>query len=171
MSVDGRFKDISGCVDTHGVDFNGANAQATIEVETIYTGNENRDKHLKSSDFFTVESFPEMLFKSVTFTGSSEKDYAIDGQLCIRGNTNPIKLNAEFESQKELSGGRTRVVFNVSGTLDRFDYGLRWNGTDELDRALVGNEIDVAVKLVLIKTSGMAFHGHAGVDLARTDIP
>ena len=149
--VDGNFKVFNGSFTTEGTDFTNAKALFTIDANSINTENEDRDAHLKSEDFFFTEKYPEISFTSTSFTKTGENTYQLKGDLTMRGVTKPVTLNATFGGTIEDPWGGTRAGMKVTGTLNRMDYGIAFNGKTKHGALMVGNTIDIEVKLELIK--------------------
>jgi polyisoprenoid-binding protein YceI len=152
--VSGRFRSFTGSVDCPDDDFERAVIEATIAAESIYTGHEDRDRHLKSDDFLDAGRFPEIRFASRSVRRTGEESFEIIGELTIRGVTREIVLDATSMGRRETTRG-ARLDFHAHGTLDRRDFGLRWNKIWD-GKALLGEkvEIDLNVALVEIATAG-----------------
>ncbi len=151
FKVEGRFKKFEGTVITQGDDFANAKIEGKIQANSVYTGNEDRDKDLLGEDFFYTSKYPEFIFKSKSAEKTGENSYKFTGDLTIRGITKPIVLNATLESKKKLPNGKTRVYLSVTGTLNRLDYGLKWNDIIESGKAIVGDEVTIKMKIALMK--------------------
>ena len=151
FEVEGRFKRFYGKVITKNQDFSIVQIESYIPVKSIYTGNEDRDAHLQQEDFFYGDEFPEISFKSNSITTTGEKTFKIKGYLTMRGVTKPIELEAEYGGQKVISNGDTCADFTVSGVLNRSDYGLKWNSLTEAGGALVGETVEITLKVRLVK--------------------
>lgn len=151
FKVEGRFKKFEGTVVTQGEDFATAKIDAKIQANSIYTGNQDRDKDLIGEDFFYTSKFPEILFKSKSSVKTSENTYDFKGDLTMRGVTKPIVLKAKYKSQQKLPNGKTRVDLSVTGSLNRLDYGLKWNEIIESGKAIVGDEVDIKMNIALLK--------------------
>ena len=149
--VKGKFRKFEGKVVTPDENFANAHIEATIRVNSIYTGNRDRDRHLLGEDFFCADEFPEIIFKSKSTVKTGENTYKITGDLTIRGITKPIELKAKYGGQKKLSSGQARVDFKATGSLNRFDYGLRWNEVMETGKAVVGKTVEITLKIALLK--------------------
>jgi polyisoprenoid-binding protein YceI len=121
-------------------------ANATIAVESIDTDNEKRDGHLKSEDFFHASEYPEITFSSTKVMGSK-----LHGNLTIRGVTRPVVLDLELKGPvKHPFNGKTVYGLNLSGTIDRTDFGLTWNKALESGGVVVGDEVDLTISIELI---------------------
>lgn len=144
--VDGEFKDFNATVVSHSDDFNGADVKFTAKVASIDTDNQRRDGHLQSDDFFNAEKFPEL-----TFSGKIEKqgnDYFLVGDLTIRDVAKPIRFDVTYNGTIDLQNGR-KAGFKISGAVDRFDYGLKWDRTIETGGLVVGREIQITCNVEL----------------------
>jgi len=149
--VEGRFKKFEGTVVTQGEDFATAKIDGKIQANSVYTGNQDRDKDLAGEDFFYTSKFPEILFKSKSSVKTGDNTYDFIGDLTIRGVTKPIVLKAKYKSQQKLSNGMTRVNLFVTGSLNRLEYGLKWNDIIESGKAIVGDEVDIKMNIALLK--------------------
>ena len=151
--VDGRFEKFDGTIvtgDSRSEDFSGARITASIQAKSVYTGHRDRDNGLRGKDFFWISEYPEIRFESDAVTRTGERTYRIDGQLTIRGVSRNIELQAVYGGRRVTSLGTTRADFHVSGSLNRFDYGLRWNELLETGRALVGATVELALDMAIV---------------------
>jgi polyisoprenoid-binding protein YceI len=139
-SVTGSFTDFDVSFAGTKPDYTDANLAATIKVASINTNNERRDAHLKSPDFFDANKYPEITFKSTSFTKTGENTYAIAGNLTMKGVTRPIVFNAIYKGETS-AWGKTIVVFTASGEVNRFDFGLQWDKTIESGNLIVGEKV------------------------------
>jgi polyisoprenoid-binding protein YceI len=123
----------------------------TVEVKTasVNTEQEKRDAHLRSPDFFDVEKFPAMTFKS-TKVDANGKDLALSGDLTIKGVTKPVVLKGTFNGKVTDPWGKERLGFEVSTTIDRRDFGLVWNKLVE-GSSLVGDEVTIDIAIEAVK--------------------
>ena len=151
FEVEGKFKKVYGKVITQNQDFSIVRIESYIPVNSIYTGNQDRDAHLLEEDFFYVDQFPEISFKSYSITKTGEQTFKIKGHLTIRGVTKLIELEAECGGKKVISNGTICADFTASGMLSRFDYGLKWNSFTEAGGALVGENVEIILKIRLVK--------------------
>jgi polyisoprenoid-binding protein YceI len=155
--VEGSFRRFSGSV-TQDLenggdpeDFSGARIHATIPVKSIYTGHRDRDRSLQEEDFFWAGRHPAILFESRSVTRTGAKTYRVVGDLTIRGVQRRIELEAEYLGQSSLPSGELRADFELSGSVNRYDYGLRWNEVLETGGALVGAEVEIRLKIAVIR--------------------
>ncbi|MEO1049016.1 MAG: YceI family protein [Bacteroidota bacterium] len=147
--VEGNFKVYSGSVNANGNDFSNAKVDFSVDVNSIDTDNEMRDKHLKSDDFFNAAKFPTMKFKSTSFKKGKGNKYTLAGDLTIRDVTKSVKFDVTYGGTAKDGYGNTKAGFKASTTINRFDYGLKWNALTEAGGATVGKEVDIDLKLEL----------------------
>jgi len=142
-TVTGKFKNFTGKVETENNDFTNAQIQFTADVNSIDTGAEARDNHLKSGDFFDAENHPELSFVSTGFEKRSDA-YVLNGDLTIRGITKPVSLDVEFLGvEKDPFYGKTKAGFELNGKIHRKDFGLQWDVLTETGGAVVSNEVKI----------------------------
>ena len=144
--VDGNFNDFTGTVVTQGDDFDGAEIEFTIEVASIDTGNERRDNHLKSDDFFNAEKFPQIKFKGKLVKEGS--DFFLVGNFTMRDVTKEVKFKTRYNGTID-SGRAKKAGFKITGTVNRFDYGLKWDRTIEAGGLVVGEEVEITCNVEL----------------------
>lgn len=150
--VTGQFKNYDGTVETSKDDFTDAKINFTIDVNSINTDNEQRDTHLKSDDFFNAEKFPKITFVSKSFKKVNNKKYKLVGDLTIRNITKQVELDVTYNGTVKDPWGNTRAGFKVSGQVNRFDYGLKWNALLELGGAVVGETVDIIIDVEIVKS-------------------
>ena len=150
-NVSGSFEKFDASVETDGDNFEDAKIQFTGEAGSLITGNADRDKHLLSPDFFDVEKYPNLTFKSTSFKQKSGDEYELKGDLTINGVTKPVKLDVEFGGTAKDPWGNTKAGFSVTGKLNRKDWGLNWNAALETGGVLVGEEVKLAIELQFVK--------------------
>jgi polyisoprenoid-binding protein YceI len=145
--VEGSFKKFNGVITSSKPDFTDAAINFNIDVNSINTDNDMRDKHLKGDDFFNAEQFPNMTFKSTSFKKVSGNKYALLGNLTIRNVTKPVKFNVTYGGTAKDGYGNTKAGFKATTTINRFDYNLKWNALTEAGGATVGKDIAIDLKL------------------------
>ena len=143
--VDGAFKTFSGVMTASKPDFTDAQIDITVDIASINTDNEMRDKHLKSDDFFNAEKFPKMTFKSVSMKKLTGNKYELTGDLTIRDITKRVKFAVTYGGSVKDPWGNTKAGFKATATINRFDYGLKWNSLVETGGAMVGAEITINI--------------------------
>ncbi|RKX38743.1 MAG: polyisoprenoid-binding protein [Verrucomicrobia bacterium] len=149
--VDGKFNDFTGSVTSHSDDFAGSEVSFTAQIASIDTDSERRDGHLKSDDFFNAEAYPEL-----KMTGKIEKSgdkYTLVGEFTIRDVTKPIVFDVEYFGQ--ISGKRGKKAgFKITGTIDRFDYNLKWDNALQDGGLVVSKEIGITCNVELNEVTG-----------------
>ena len=149
-NVKGNFSAFEVNALTDGDDFSHAEINVSINTSSISTGVADRDAHLKSPDFFDSANFETMTFVSKSLTGSGD-DYKLDGDLTIRGITNPVSLNVEFGGLMTDPWGNVKAGFNVDGKINRKDWGLTWNAALKAGGVLVAEEVRINAEIELLK--------------------
>ena len=132
-------------------DLSSLQAEATIEAASLYTGEAERDDHLRSADFFHVEQYPNLTFKTTGVENIDGSRFTLNGDLTIRGVTKPVALDAEYVGTAVDPWGNERVGFTAEGTIDRKEYGLTWNKALEAGGFLVGDEVTLVLDVQAIK--------------------
>lgn len=150
-NVTGSFGNISGAAETEGEDFSTAKISFAAQTGTVNTGNEQRDGHLKSPEFFDAEKFPEMKFESTKIEKQSSDEYVLHGNLTIKDVTKPVKLNVEYSGLQKDPWGNTKAGFSINGKINRTDWGLTWNAALETGGVLVSEEIKIHSEVQLAK--------------------
>jgi polyisoprenoid-binding protein YceI len=151
-NVSGAFGDFSVEINTDDNDFSTANISFAADVNTINTGNVDRDNHLKSQDFFHAEAFPEITFRSTKFEKKNDDKYELAGTLTIKDITKTVKFDVEFGGIGKDPWGNEKAGFTLTGKIRRTDFGLNWNAALETGGVLVGEEVKLFGEIQLIKT-------------------
>jgi polyisoprenoid-binding protein YceI len=149
-NVSGKFKSFEGTVESDKDDFTDAKINFSAAIDSIDTGVEQRDGHLKSPDFFDAANHPKLTFVSTGVTKKGD-DYKVTGNLTIRGTTKPIELAVEYGGQQKDFYGNTVAGFEVSGKIDRQEFGLTWSAVTETGGIVAGNEVKILVHVELHK--------------------
>jgi len=150
-TVTGSFKAFEGTVETSNDDFTDADINFSLDVNSIDTNQEQRDGHLKGADFFDTEKYPKITFKSTSFKKAGDDEYELTGNLTIKDVTKPVKLNVEHGGQATDFYGNTKAGFEITGKINRKEFGLTWNGVTEAGAIVVGDEIKLNINLQLAK--------------------
>jgi polyisoprenoid-binding protein YceI len=145
--VEGYFKKFDGTIDAPTADFNNAVVNFTVDVNSINTDNDMRDKHLKSDDFFNAEKYPNMTFKSTSFKKVSGNKYTLEGNLTIRDVTKKVKFDVTYGGTVKDPYGNIKAGFKTSTKISRKAYGLKWSAMTEAGGAVVGDEVTITLKL------------------------
>jgi polyisoprenoid-binding protein YceI len=143
--VKGSFKTFEGTV-TIADDLLNSRVEATIDAASVDTRDENRDNHLRSSDFFNVEQHPQIKFSSTSLRPSGD-NYVLGGDLTIHGVTRPVELDLEFNGVSPDPWGGTRSGFSASTEISRSDYGIEFNMPLEGGGVLVGDRIKITLEV------------------------
>ncbi|MFN0255961.1 YceI family protein [Pedobacter ureilyticus] len=149
-TVTGNIKSFQAELGSEGDDFTNANISFSGDINTIDTGNGDRDGHLKSGDFFDAEKFPAITFKS-TNVEKDGSDYIVNGNLTIKDVTKAVKLNAEFGGIATDPWGNTKAGFTLSGKINRTEFGLTWNAALETGGVMVSEEVKILGELQFVK--------------------
>ncbi len=150
-NVSGKFKTYEATINTEDDNFENASIEFSADIDSIDTNNADRDNHLKSADFFDAENHPKLTFKATSFTKSGD-DYELTGDLSLRGVTKSVKLQTEFSGLMTDPWGNTKAGLNISGKINRKDWGLNWNSALEAGGVLVGEDVRLNIELQLIKS-------------------
>jgi polyisoprenoid-binding protein YceI len=150
-TVRGRFGDVAGWLVVPGGDLSKARLDATIGVASVDTREPQRDAHLRSADFFDVERFPTIAFKSRAVENATVPGrYVLVGDLTMHGVTREVRLDVVVEGRGRDPWGHERSAYSVSGRIDRRDFGLTWNQALETGGVLLGNEVALAIDTELV---------------------
>lgn len=144
-TVTGRFDGVDGTVNI-GDGLGSLETTAIIDASTISTGNDRRDGHLQSADFFDVEQYPEITFESTGVRPGEGSNFTLLGNLTMHGVTRPVELDAEYVGSASM-GETQKIGFTASGELTRQDWGLSWAETNEAGEAIVGDEVELVIEV------------------------
>ncbi len=147
-NVTGQFKVLSGGIESEGDDFSQVSVNFTADAASVDTGNEQRDGHLKSPEFFDAEQFPQIAFQSKAFNAATGK---IEGDLTLHGVTKPVALDVEFSGTNKDPWGNEKAGFSISGKVNRTDFGLNWNAALETGGVLVSEDVRIAAEIQFVK--------------------
>jgi len=150
-TVTGYFRKFDLEVETETDDFNTTRRiEFTADIDSVDTNNEQRDTHLKSSDFFNAEEHGQLRFTGTKYESSGD-EAKLHGELTIRGITKPITLNVEFGGMVVDPYGQTKAGFTVSGKISRKEFGLLWNAVTEAGSVVVSDEIRIQAEVQVVK--------------------
>ncbi|MFJ9008540.1 YceI family protein [Streptomyces canus] len=153
-NVKGSFLDFSGSLHLDGSDPSRSTASIDVKMESIDTGNADRDGHLKSADFFKTEEFPTMTFRSNEAVALGGDDYRITGDLSILGTTKPLTIDLEFNGAAKDPFGNERVGFEGKAEILRSEWDLTWNAALETGGVLVSDKIKLTFDISAIRNAG-----------------
>ena len=151
-TVKGQFKNFEVKVQNDGDDLTQAQVEVKIETDSIDTKNEQRDQHLKSSDFFDSGSNQFITFTSTAIKVDDEENFKITGDLTINQVTKSITVNAEFGGMAKDPWGNDKVGYTVNGKINRTDFGLTWNAALETGGVMVSDEVKFTADLQFVKS-------------------
>ncbi len=147
--VRGKFGEVTGAL-TIADDKLASTVEATIGMASVTTGDDGRDEHLKSADFFDVETYPTMTFVSTSIRGDGA-EYVLTGDLTIKGVSKSVELDLEFEGVSPDPWGGTRVGFSATGEINRRDFGLNFDVKLDTGGALVSEKIKIEIEAQAVK--------------------
>ena len=149
-TVTGAFKQFEGTAETEGDAFDNAQVRMSLDVNSIDTNQEQRDQHLKADDFFAVSTYPNITFESTGLTKSGS-DYKLTGNLTIKDVTKPVTLDVEYGGTATDFYGNTKAGFEVSGKINRKEFGLTWEGITEAGSIVVGEDVKLIASVQFAK--------------------
>ena len=145
--VSGRFHDFSGTIVFDEAHPESSQVEVVVKTASIDTSVPDRDAHLKSDDFFAVETYPDMSFVSTRIVPAGSRAFTVTGTLTIRGVSRTIDLPVSFLGAARDPWGNEKLGFEAAITLNRKDFGLTWNASLETGGFLVGDDIDVSLNV------------------------
>jgi len=149
--VEGTFGDFAVTMKSDRADFSDAKVDVTVKTATVNTNEPKRDEHLRSDDFFAAAKFPAMTFRGKTFRKVGDRAYKLDGELTIRDVTKPVTLDVTFSGTAKDPWGNTKAGFRLTGTINRYDFGLKWNKALEAGGVLVSEDVTITGVLQLAR--------------------
>jgi polyisoprenoid-binding protein YceI len=150
-TASGKFTSFEGTLEADKEDFSDAKISFSADIDSIHTGNEQRDGHLKSADFFDAANHPKLSFVSSQLAPKGGSDYILKGNLTLRGVTKPVELTVEFGGTQKDFYGNTVAGFEINGKINRQDYGLTWSAVTEAGGIVVSDEVKLHINAELIK--------------------
>ena len=150
-NVSGSIKNFHVEAETKGDDFTTANISLTADMNSISTNNEQRDAHLRNGDFFEVEAYPQLRFQSTKIERTGSDTFYLHGDLTIKGQSRPVKLTVEYSGVTKDPWGGERVGFVVSGKINRYNWGISFNGAMETGGLMLGEEVKIQGEVQLVK--------------------
>ena len=141
-NVKGEFRNFT--IEVEGEDITKSKIKVSIDVASIDTNSEDRDKHLKSADFFDVENHKDITFTSTSFKKIDDDEFELKGLLTIKGISKEISLKAEFGGIIKDPWGNDKAGFSINGKINRKEWGLNWNAALETGGVLVSDEVKIS---------------------------
>ncbi|MEV7340175.1 YceI family protein [Streptomyces sp. NPDC093544] len=152
-NVKGSFKDAEGTLHLDGADPSKSTASIDVKMDSVETGSPDRDGHLKSADFFKIDEYPTMTFRSTKAEALGGDDYRITGDLSLLGTTKPLTIDLEFNGAATDPFGNQRVGFEGKAEILRSEWGLSWNAALETGGVLVSDKIKLVFDISAIKNA------------------
>ncbi|MCC5908556.1 MAG: YceI family protein [Balneolaceae bacterium] len=150
-TVTGNFGSFDGQIEADDDHFENAEASFTADIDSISTNNNDRDQHLKSDDFFNAEKFPQLKFESTKFDKVDDGQYKVTGDLTIRDITKEVVLDVVHGGTVGDPYGQTKAGFEVSGSINRKEFGLTWNAVTEAGNVVVADKIKLQLNVQFVQ--------------------
>ncbi|HET8809714.1 MAG TPA: YceI family protein [Flavobacteriaceae bacterium] len=150
-NVKGEFRDFNASIESDGENFSNAKVSANIDAGSISTNNADRDKHLKSADFFDAESHNQITFESTELNKLDEDNYQLKGILGMKGVKKEVVLDTDFGGFMKDPYGNEKVGFSINGKINRKDWGLNWNTALETGGVMVSDDVRLSAELQFVK--------------------
>ncbi|MBZ4401251.1 YceI family protein [Myxococcus sp. MISCRS1] len=148
--VHGRFERISGSLRVDPEQPTRGEVEVSADTASIYTGAPERDAHLRSPDFLDAEAAPKLTFRSTHVEPTGGASFRLSGELSIRNVTQPVVFEARHTATSKDPWGSTRLIYTARATINRSDYGIRWNKTLDNGGWLVGEKVDIELDIQAI---------------------
>ena len=148
-NVKGEFKKFS--VEIDDADFTKGKVKVDIDTSSVFTNNDDRDNHLRGTDFFEVDKYPVATFTGETLKKISDDEYKLKGILAIKGVEKEVELEVEFGGTNKDPWGNEKAGFSFSTTINRKNWGLNWNAALETGGVLVSDEVKINGELQFVK--------------------
>jgi polyisoprenoid-binding protein YceI len=143
----GNFQSFEATIDAEPEDLTTADIEFVIDIASIDTRNADRDNHLRSADFFDVENYPKLTFKSTKIVKTDDGEYDVTGDLSLHGVTRPETFKVTYEGTAKDPWGNEKVGFSGSGAINREDYGLTYNAALETGGVLLGSKVNISIEI------------------------
>ncbi len=150
-TVKGRFTKYSGVVELDEQNPSASTVDVTIDVNSVYSGDEKRDGHLRSADFFDAETYPTITYKSTKVEEIGDDRFRITGDLTMHGVTKEVVFDANLEGRAKNPWGKNVAAFSISTSVNRKDFGLNWNVALETGGVLVSEKVNISIEAQAIE--------------------
>jgi polyisoprenoid-binding protein YceI len=150
-NVTGSFQQFDATLEAAAANFSDAKISFEASIDSISTNNEQRDTHLKSDDFFAAAIYPKLSFVSTSFIHKSGSEYALVGDLTIKGNTKSVELAVDFGGRMTDFYGQDKAGFEITGKINRSEFGLTWSAVTEAGGVVVSDEIKLNMAVQMVK--------------------
>ncbi|PYI69762.1 polyisoprenoid-binding protein [Arthrobacter livingstonensis] len=149
--VHGSFKEFEGHLHIDAEEPTRSSGRLSIVTESIDTGTEQRDNHLRSNDFFDMPNYPQITFESTAIEHASGENYQVIGDLAIKGVSRAVTLDVQYTGSSIDPSGNTRIGFEAAVTINRKDWGLNWNAPLEAGGVLVSEKVTLEIDISAIR--------------------
>jgi len=147
-----KFSDFEGLLRLDGVDPSNSYGDVTISATSFDSGNEQRDEHIRSSDFLLAEEHPEITFKTTSIDGAPDDDsFRVTGDLTVRDVTHPVTFDVDFLGAAVDAWGNTRVGFEGKAVINRKDWGVSWNTVIEAGGVMVSEKVTLEFEIAAVR--------------------
>jgi polyisoprenoid-binding protein YceI len=150
-NVSGSFKTFQAEAKTQDDDFRTAKISLTVDINSVFTNNEQRDAHLRNSDFFETEKYPQLKFVSTRLEETDDNNFVLYGELTLKGVTKQVKLDVEYGTLAKDPWGSERAGFSVTGKIRRSDWGLNFNSVLETGGVALSDEVKISAEIQMVK--------------------
>lgn len=154
--VRGQFTQWSGLLEFDPAQPQAAKLEVKVEAASVNTNDAQRDAHLKSADFFDVEKFPQLTYKSGAVEAVDKTHFRLQGQLTLHGVTKPVTLNVEYAGHGRDPWGGDRAGFTATASINRKDFGLNWNQALEAGGVLVSDQVEITLEIQAVAVKAKA---------------
>lgn len=161
--VSGSFNLFSGTILFDDKKPEASKVSVTINLDSIFTANQQRDDHLRSADFFDTKKHPSATFESTRVVSVGRGNFKIEGNLSLHGQTRPVSLDVEYLGTMKDLNGNNRGGFTARTKLNRKDFGLTWNKITEAGNVVLGEEVELAMNIAAIETKPQEARRDSGV--------
>lgn len=152
-TVRGQFGSFRGTLDVNPDRPEQSHVEGSVDIESIKTGDADRDNHLRSADFFDAESHPQMSFRSTRIEAKGDNEYRVHGDLTIRGVTRSVRWDVEAAELGKDPWGNQRMGFSAETRINRKDFGLTWNVALETGGVLVSEDVKILAEVQAVRSS------------------
>ncbi len=150
-TVTGYFREFEGGINQTGDTWEGSKAYFSAKTDSVDTNQKDRDNHLRSDDFFNAEKYPQLKFESTSIKKTGDDKYKMAGNLTIRDITKPVDLEATFLGEATDPYGNHKAGFEITGKINRKEFGLKWNAVTEAGNVVVSDEVRLNLNVQVVK--------------------
>lgn len=150
-NVSGKFATFNTDIETEEEDFSKSSIKFEADIDSVTTGNKDRDGHLLSADFFDAAQYPKLSFESKSFTQVNGDDYELAGDLTLHGITKPVKLSVEYGGLMKDPWGNIKAGFSINGKINRKEWGLNYNAVLDNGGILLSEDVKLNMEIQLVK--------------------